>query len=50
MSRLREFYVIDNSEHFYIFNLQKNLNRPVYELNFTSKHTSQLRADLYQIS
>lgn len=50
MSRLCEFFVIDKSEHFYIYNLSKNLNRPVHVIDFTQKHQSLQRADLYQIS
>lgn len=50
MSRLCEFFVIDKSENFYIYNLSKNLNRPVHVINFTQKHQSMERADLYQIS
>ena len=50
MSRLCEFFVIDKSEHFYIYNLSKNLNRPVHTINFAQKHQSLNRDDLYQIS
>lgn len=50
MSRLCEFFVIDKSEHFYIYNLSKNLNKPVHVINFPSKHQSMERSDLYQIS
>lgn len=47
MSRLCEFFVIDKSEHFYIYNLSKNLNKPVHVINFPSKHQSMERSDLY---
>lgn len=50
MSRLCEFFVMDKSEHFYIYNLSKNLNRPVHVINFAQKHASMERSDLYQIS
>ena len=50
MSRLCEFFVIDKSEHFYIYNLSKNLNRPVHVIDFTTKHQTLERSDLYQIS
>ena len=50
MSRLCEFFVIDKSEHFYIYNLSKNLNKCVHSINFADKHNTLKRADCYQIS
>jgi len=38
MSRLCEFFVIDKSEHFYIYNLSKSMNKPAHVINFTQKH------------
>ena len=38
MNRMCEFFVIDKSEQFYVYNLSKNLNRPVHSINFTQKH------------
>jgi len=35
MSRMCEFFVIDKSEHFYIYNLSKNVHKPAHVINFT---------------
>ena len=51
MTRMCEFFVIDKSEHFYIYNLSKSLNKPAHVINFTEKHKSHIDApDLYSIS
>ena len=50
MSRLCEFFVIDKSETFYIYNLSKNLNKPVHAIDFAGKHDTLNRTDCYQIS
>ena len=50
MSRLCEFFVIDKSETFFIYNLSKNLNKPVHSIEFGGKHDTLNRTDCYQIS
>jgi len=50
MSRMCEFFVIDKSEHFYIYNLSKSVHKPAHVINFTQKHQSMEASELYQIS
>lgn len=40
MSRMCEFFVIDKSETFHIFNMSKNLNKPAHAIDFAGKHQS----------
>ena len=40
MTRMCEFFVIDKSEQFYVFNLSKNLNKSAHVINFAEKHQS----------
>lgn len=37
-SRICEFFVIDSKENFYIWNLSKNIHKPVHTINFAEKH------------
>ena len=41
MTRMCEFFVIDKSEQFYIFNLSKSLSKSAHVINFAEKHQSQ---------
>ena len=40
MTRMCEFFVIDKSEQFYVFNLSKSLSKPAHVINFAEKHQS----------
>ena len=40
MNRLCEFFVIDTSEDFAIWNLNKNKDKPVKVINFAKMHES----------
>lgn len=37
-SRLCEFFVIDQDENFYIWNLNKNIHKSIHKINFADKH------------
>jgi len=51
MTRMCEFFVIDKSEQFYIFNLSKSLSKSAHVINFAEKHQSQQdAAEQYRIS
>lgn len=50
MTRLCEFFVIDKSEDFLIFNLTKEQNKPVHHILFTDRHQSLRNSDLLKIS
>ena len=50
MTRLCEFFVIDKSENFLIFNLTKEQNKPVHQIQFSDRHQSLGNADLLKIS
>ena len=40
-----EFFVIDKAERFLIFNLTKDMNKPVRIINFAEKHQSAINAN-----
>jgi len=44
MSRMCEFFVIDKAERFLIYNLAKDMNKPVRIINFSEKHQSAKNA------
>lgn len=44
MSRMCEFFVIDKAEQFLIYNLSKDMNKPVRTINFNEKHQSAKNA------
>lgn len=50
MTRLCEFFVIDKSEDFLIWNLSKNTNKPAHVIKFSDKHQSLMDDTLYRIS
>lgn len=47
MNRLCEFFAIDTSEDYYIFNLTRNRDKPARVINFGQKHSSLGRPALY---
>lgn len=40
MTRLCEFFAIDKSEDFLIWNLSKSMNKPAHVIHFADKHES----------
>ena len=50
MNRLCEFFVIDTSETFYIWNLSQNLEKSAHSIKFGQKHESLGKMDLNTIS
>ena len=49
-TRLCEFFVIDKSEDFLIWNLQKKMDKPAHVIHFGEKHQSNGQPDLSKIS
>lgn len=50
MNRLCEFFAIDKSEQFMIWNLSKDMNKPAHSIKFADKHESLMDDSLYRIS
>jgi hypothetical protein len=50
MTRLCEFFVIDKSEDFLIFNLAKSQDKPVHHIKFSDRHQSLDDHNLFKIS
>jgi len=50
MTRLCEFFAIDMSEDFLIWNLSKSMNKPAHVIHFADKHDSLNDHSLYRIS
>ena len=51
MTRLCEFFVIDKSEAFHVFNLSKSMGKPAHTIQFSDKHQAATDAsNLYRIS
>lgn len=50
MTRLCEFFAIDKSEDFVIWNIGKSMSKPAHVIHFREKHDSLLKHDLYRIS
>ena len=49
-TRLCEFFAVDQSEDFLIWNLQKSLNKPAHVIHFREKHNGNPDWKLYRIS
>lgn len=47
MNRLCEFFVMDTSEDFYIWNITRNMDKPARVINFAQKHDSLGVSKLY---
>ena len=50
MNRLCEFFVMDTAEDFYIWNINRSMDKPARVINFASKHESLGQPKLYQQS
>ena len=49
-ARICEFFAIDQSEDFQIWNLQKSTTKPAHVIHFREKHQSNPDHKLYRIS
>lgn len=47
MNRLCEFFVMDTSEDFYIWNITRSMDKPARVISFGSKHDSLCKSSLY---
>ena len=47
MNRLCEFFVMDTSEDFYIWNITRSMDKPARVISFAQKHDSLCKSSLY---
>lgn len=50
MNRLCEFFVMDTAEDFYIWNINRSMDKPARVINFGQKHESLGKISLYSQS